>query len=73
MSLIHCVAISRRLNLSGLSPALQGELMGKTLALVSDTSLSNPAWLLHISRRRGESPSLGLPVGIIMAACCREQ
>lgn len=37
MSATHCAARSRCLHLSGLSPALQDELMEKTLALVSDT------------------------------------
>lgn len=37
MSIIHCAAMNRCLTLSGLSPALKGELMEKTLALVSDT------------------------------------
>lgn len=44
-------ATSRCLCLSGPSGTLQDELMEKTLALVLDTVISNPAWLPCTCRR----------------------
>lgn len=59
MSLIHCAATGRCLCPSGLSAALQDELMQNTLALVLDTIISNPAWLLFTCKRL--SPLLSVP------------